>query len=73
MIYENKKCRKCEHFETHYDPAFVINEAHYYCNAVTYLETDEFGQENYVPVCIDGFYWRTGDCKCFKCKNDKEV
>ena len=73
MIYENKNCKKCEHFEIHNDLTFRVNGDHFYCNAVTYLDTDEFGQEDYVSVCIDGFYWRTGDCECFKCKKGYDV
>ena len=68
MIYENKNCRQCEHFEVYNDPKFIVNGNHFYCNAITFLDTDEYGQEYYSPVCIDGFAWRTGECKCFKCK-----
>ena len=66
MILENQKCRKCKHFTTRDDPAFIVNGTHYHCKAVTYLEVNEYGYEDYVPVCIDGFNWHTRECPKFE-------
>ena len=66
-IVPNRQCRKCNHKDTVYDPYFVVNGEHYYCDAVR-IPQYRYNGIDYEGQCIDNYWWDDGECLYYKVK-----
>ena len=67
-IAPSKKCRKCVHMYTEYDPSFKVNGVHYYCDALL-VPSEAYGFDSVEGTCIDGYCCENGECEYFKEEN----
>lgn len=58
IVPNRKQCNSCVHKSAIQDPAMEVDAYHYYCSA-----SPGDGPEG---ECIDGYYWDSGVCLCYK-------
>lgn len=58
IVPNRKQCNSCVHKSAIQDPAMEVDACHYYCSA-----SPGDGPEG---ECIDGYYWDSGVCLCYK-------